>query len=242
MGSVPKLKELSAKHADQGLVLIGVHSTRGGEKMADFVKENGINYPVAVDRDKAMVTAFGVDGYPDYHVIDRSGNVRVADLRNGELETAILALLNEPVPASAAAAIPAPLQAAAATAQRKATRILSVFGTADERAAFDKVAGADRSVGTLLLNEFTVAMVDSVEHSDLLRSYGTSGDGVLVAHDERGEILSSRPLAGLDGKGLTEFLTANQIPQKNAEELWSRAKAQAEREQKRVLVHLGAPW
>ena len=41
MSAVPKLKELWARHKDQGLVLIGVHSTMGGEKMAAFVKEQG---------------------------------------------------------------------------------------------------------------------------------------------------------------------------------------------------------
>jgi len=98
--SVPKLKELSAKHADQGLVLIGIHSKNGGEKMPAFVKENGIQYPVAWDKSGAMARAFGVDGYPDYQVIDRSGNVRVADLANGAVEKTILKLLAEPAPGS----------------------------------------------------------------------------------------------------------------------------------------------
>src|SRR5438445_2375247 len=37
--AVPHLKELYEKHKDDGLVVIGVHTTAQGEKMADFVKK-----------------------------------------------------------------------------------------------------------------------------------------------------------------------------------------------------------
>lgn len=98
MSAVPKLKELWARHKDQGLVLIGVHSTMGGEKMAAFVKDNGITWPVCIDQDKATQTAFRSDSFPDYHVIDREGVLRVCDLANGELERAIKHFLAVPAP------------------------------------------------------------------------------------------------------------------------------------------------
>lgn len=87
-----------AEHKDQGLVLIGIHSTRGGEKAADFVKEQGITWPIAVDREGATQAAFAADSFPDYYVIDRQGRVRVADLANGDLDRAIEMLLAEPKP------------------------------------------------------------------------------------------------------------------------------------------------
>ncbi len=96
---MPGLKDLAARYGDQGLVLIGVHTANGGERMAAFVEEQGIDYPVAIDRPgKPTVSAFAVDSFPDYYVVDRAGKVRVADLQNGALEATVQALLAEPAP------------------------------------------------------------------------------------------------------------------------------------------------
>ncbi len=64
--------------------------------MADFVRKVGILYPVAADLDRKTVVAFRVDGFPDYHLVDRAGNLRFADIANGEIERAIKMLLKEP--------------------------------------------------------------------------------------------------------------------------------------------------
>ena len=96
--AMPKLKELLAKHKDAGLVIIGVHTTNGGDQMADFVKKESLPWASAVDDEGKTVKAFAVDSYPDYYLIDRSGNLRVADLANGELDKAVEALLKEPAP------------------------------------------------------------------------------------------------------------------------------------------------
>jgi hypothetical protein len=50
---------------------------------------------VAIDVEKGTVTAFQVDSFPDYYVIDRAGNLRVADLANSELDRVVEALLKE---------------------------------------------------------------------------------------------------------------------------------------------------
>lgn len=93
--AIPHLKELYEKHKDNGLVVIGIHTTNAGEKMAEYVKNEAISYPVAVDVDRKTTTAFHVDSYPDYYLIDRSGNLRIADLKNSEVDRAIEALLKE---------------------------------------------------------------------------------------------------------------------------------------------------
>lgn len=66
--------------------------------MADFVKEQGISYPVAADVDEKTVAAYRVDSFPDYYLIDKFGNLRVADLANGDLERAVKVLLAEKGP------------------------------------------------------------------------------------------------------------------------------------------------
>lgn len=96
--SMPHLKDLYAEHKKDGLAVIGIHTTRSGGKMADFVKENELTWPIAVDIEKKTVTAFRVDSFPDYYLIDRAGNLRVADLQNGDLDRAVGILLAEDPP------------------------------------------------------------------------------------------------------------------------------------------------
>jgi peroxiredoxin len=95
---MPHLKELYAKHEDEGLVVIGVHTTNQGEKMPEFVKQENLTWPIAVDVQGKTVGAFAVDSYPDYYIIDRSGKLRIADMANSEVDRAVLALLAEPAP------------------------------------------------------------------------------------------------------------------------------------------------
>jgi thiol-disulfide isomerase/thioredoxin len=101
--AMPHLKELYEKHKADGLEIIGVHTTRVGEKMAAYVAEEKLPWPVAVDVDDGTVKGFRVDSFPDYYVIDRSGKLRFADLANAELDKAIEALLKEKPPVKAAA-------------------------------------------------------------------------------------------------------------------------------------------
>ncbi len=96
--SMPKLKKLLDQHADKGLVIIGVHSTVGGHTVPEFLVNHNVTWPIAVDRDGRTVAGWAVDSYPDYYLIDRSGTLRVADLENDALESAVEILLAEPAP------------------------------------------------------------------------------------------------------------------------------------------------
>ena len=96
---MPHLEELYEKHAKDGLVIVAVHSQKGGEKMPAFVRDQRISYPTAWDKDGKTTKAFAVDSYPDYYLVDRAGRLRFADLANSELDRAIKALLAEEVPA-----------------------------------------------------------------------------------------------------------------------------------------------
>lgn len=68
--------------------------------MAGFAEEQGIDYPIAIDVEDRTKKAFRVDSFPDYYLIDRAGNLRVADLANGDLDRAVEVLLAEEAPAA----------------------------------------------------------------------------------------------------------------------------------------------
>lgn len=89
--SIPHNNEIMEKYGDQ-VVIIGICHPKGAEKMKDVVEKQGIKYPVAVDIRSATSTAYKVNGYPDYHIIDKSGKLVVADCSNGKVE-AVLELL-----------------------------------------------------------------------------------------------------------------------------------------------------
>lgn len=100
---MPHLKELHEKYGEKGLVIVGVHTVRAGEKAADFVREKEIPYAVGIDskgKGELGLTneAYRVDSYPDYYLVDRKGILRFADLANSEVDAAIAYLLAEPAP------------------------------------------------------------------------------------------------------------------------------------------------
>ena len=102
--SIPHNNELQAKHAEAGLVVIGVCNTRGGENMAATAEKHGIEFPIAVDIEGKTDDAYRVNGYPDYYLIDRAGNLRIADCKNGSVDAAVEALLAESEPMQTAQA------------------------------------------------------------------------------------------------------------------------------------------
>jgi thiol-disulfide isomerase/thioredoxin len=124
--AVPHLKELHAKYADKGLVILGVHTSTGRENAPAYVTEQEISYPIGFDTTDATVAAYQVDSFPDLYLIDHTGVLRYADLANADfanVENAITQLLDEranalapaePAPAEPAPAEPAPAEPAPA--------------------------------------------------------------------------------------------------------------------------------
>ena len=61
--------------------------------MEKMVKDKGIKYPVCLNSKGATAKAYGVDGFPDYYIIDAAGKLVLADCANASVEKAIEALL-----------------------------------------------------------------------------------------------------------------------------------------------------
>jgi cytochrome c biogenesis protein CcmG/thiol:disulfide interchange protein DsbE len=83
---------LQTRFGDE-LVIIGICHPKGSEKMREVVDTKGIDYPVAVDREGAMIQAYEVNSFPDYYVIDQSGRLVVADCQNSKVEEVVAGLL-----------------------------------------------------------------------------------------------------------------------------------------------------
>jgi len=79
--ALPYVRAWAAKYQDRGLVVIGVHTPEFGfEKDVDNVRQAdaalGVGYPVALDSDYAIWSAFGNEAWPAFYIIDANGRVR----------------------------------------------------------------------------------------------------------------------------------------------------------------------
>jgi thiol-disulfide isomerase/thioredoxin len=87
----PYIRAWSRKYRDDGLVVIGVHTPEFSfEHDVDLVRhaavEREIDYPVAVDNDYAIWTAFDNHYWPAEYFVDREGIIRDAHFGEGRYE------------------------------------------------------------------------------------------------------------------------------------------------------------
>jgi len=101
MNAIPHNNELLKKYKDQGLVILGVCTSKSGqEQLPATVKARGIEYPVACDPQLVSESNWHVHYYPTYAIVDRKGIVRIIGLQPDNVETVVKKLLAEPAPKS----------------------------------------------------------------------------------------------------------------------------------------------
>ncbi len=93
--AIPHLKKLAAKHAAEGLVVLGIHTKTNEEEGPSFVRKKNIAYPIAFDGNDEVIDRFHVDSFPDFYLIDHQGVLRFADIENSEVDRAVELLLSE---------------------------------------------------------------------------------------------------------------------------------------------------
>lgn len=80
MPDIQKVYETYDTEGDDGLIVLGIAAPGyGNEKdeqgIKDFLNENGYTYPVLMDTDAELFSAYGIYSYPTTFMIDRDGNV-----------------------------------------------------------------------------------------------------------------------------------------------------------------------
>ena len=79
--TLPYLRDWHAKYADEGLVILGVHTPEFDfekipENVARAASELGLEYPIAQDDDYATWRAYRVEAWPSKYIVDGEGFVR----------------------------------------------------------------------------------------------------------------------------------------------------------------------
>lgn len=73
---MPSMERLYRQLGPKGLVLLAVSQDDGGRAVVEpFVKGMGLTFPVLVDPEHQVGSAYGVWGYPETFVIDREGRI-----------------------------------------------------------------------------------------------------------------------------------------------------------------------
>lgn len=101
--TLPYVKRWAEKYAQDGLVVIGVHTPEYGYEriignVKDQVRKLGITYPVAIDNNYAIWRSFDNQYWPAHYLIDANGQVRYTHFGEGRYEAQeqmIRTLLNE---------------------------------------------------------------------------------------------------------------------------------------------------
>lgn len=101
--TIPTLQAIEARFAGQPVTVIGVHSPkfdeeRGVARLVDFVNDNRIRHPIAVDSEMKVWHAWGVDGWPTVAVLDVEGRavwIGSGEPERAELEGVIASALDE---------------------------------------------------------------------------------------------------------------------------------------------------
>jgi hypothetical protein len=89
--SLPYVRAWSERYADDGLVVIGVHTPEFSfERNVDYIRralsEMRVEYPIAIDSDYAVWEAFANRYWPALYLIDAEGRIRHHKFGEGEYE------------------------------------------------------------------------------------------------------------------------------------------------------------
>jgi thiol-disulfide isomerase/thioredoxin len=89
--TLPYVRAWAERYQDHGLVVIGVHTPEFGfehdlDNVRREVKDLGVDYPVAIDNDYAIWTAFDNHYWPALYFVDAQGQVRHHRFGEGDYE------------------------------------------------------------------------------------------------------------------------------------------------------------
>ena len=89
--TLPYVRAWAGKYKDQGLVVIGVHSPefefeKNVDNIRQAAKEMRIDYPIAIDSDHAIWSAFNNEYWPALYFVDAQGHIRHRQFGEGEYE------------------------------------------------------------------------------------------------------------------------------------------------------------
>lgn len=72
---IPGLIKLQAQHQASSFTVLGISVGESQKKVSSFVKKNGINYPILLDKEESVAESYGVVGIPTSYLLSSDGKV-----------------------------------------------------------------------------------------------------------------------------------------------------------------------
>lgn len=94
---LPHEKTLVQRLTGQPFALLGINSDGDADDVKKILAERAITWRQAIDGDTSgpLATKWNVNGWPTIYVLDAKGVIRHRDVRDAEMEKAVLALVEE---------------------------------------------------------------------------------------------------------------------------------------------------
>jgi len=94
---LPHEKALVKRLQDQPFALLGINSDGDAEEVKAMLTEQEITWRQAIDgsTEGPLATRWNVNGWPTIFILDQEGRVRFRDLRDEQMEEAVMKLLAE---------------------------------------------------------------------------------------------------------------------------------------------------
>lgn len=124
--AVKLAQQLHTANSGKGLVVVGIHNPRAFDSAAKAATDFGVTFPYAADEQGKIRSALNIDNDPDFLIVDRSGNMRFADVETTSVQQAVEMLLRESP--EQAAAVPGDLAKASKAREIAAMRTTDTRG------------------------------------------------------------------------------------------------------------------
>ena len=94
---LPHEKALVKRLEKEPFALLGLNSDGDADKLKDILAKNGITWRQAVlgSTGAPLAKKWNVQGWPTIYVLDKEGVIRYRDVRDEEMEKAVLELLSK---------------------------------------------------------------------------------------------------------------------------------------------------
>ena len=93
---LPAEKEMVKRLADKPFALIGINSDGDRSVVNEILKKENITWRNVIDGNTSgpIATAWNISGWPTIYVLDKDGKIAYRDLRDEDLEKAVVKLLD----------------------------------------------------------------------------------------------------------------------------------------------------
>jgi len=94
----PLLSDAATRHADDGLVVVGIVWQDRSEAARDFMARNGATWAAAMDPGERVATDYGILGPPETYFIGRDGTIvarQIGQISAASLDKKLAAIIEE---------------------------------------------------------------------------------------------------------------------------------------------------